>query len=59
MGFFCYFCEFYYNIVFVEIIGEEKYIVCLYLYIFYIGIVKIKLFEIENRKYCFWRYIIC
>lgn len=49
-GFFYYFCEFYYNIVFVEIIGEEKYIVCLYLYIFYIGIVKMKLFEIENRK---------
>lgn len=38
-GFFYYFCEFYYNIVFVEIIGEEKYIVCLYLYIFYNKIV--------------------
>lgn len=58
-GFFHYFREFYYNIVLAETIGEEKYITCPYSYIFHTGTVKIKLFEIENRKHCLWRYTIC
>lgn len=49
-GFFHYFREFYYNIVLAETIGEEKYITCPYSYIFHTGTVKMKLFEIENRK---------
>lgn len=49
-GFFHYFCEFYYNIVLAETIGEEKYTPCPYSYIFHTGTVNMKLFEIENRK---------
>lgn len=46
--FFHYFRD--YNIVLAETIGVEKYITCPYSYIFHTGTVKMKLFEIENRK---------